>query len=298
MKNRLKTYSTKFKIAGLITAIFVLTGACQNTDSSDEKRTLRIVYTDWSESVAITHLTSVLLEEKMEYNVILKLTDVESAYAEVATKNSNVFLDAWLPETHKRYYEEHSDAIEQIGITYPEARTGLVVPDYSRIQSIPDLQTYAKSIIGIDPGAGVMIKTRQAIERYNLNLILMELSEQEMVQQLEDSIKRRKEIVITGWEPHWIFARYQLRFLEDPDNIFGQREKIYTVANKNIEQEHPQAVRFFERMQLTENQLNQLIYFVRLNEDPRAGVKQWIKQNEYVVNQWVKNLKPKRKKIM
>jgi len=285
-------------MVGLITAILVLTGACQSTDSSDEKRTLRIVYTDWSESIAITYLTSVLLEEKMEYKVILKLTDVESAYDEVATESSNVFLDAWLPETHKRYYEEHSGAIEQIGITYPEARTGLVVPDYSEIKTITDLQTYANPVIGIDPGAGVMIKTRQAIDRYNLNLTLKELSEQEMVQQLEDSIKRRKEIVITGWEPHWIFARYQLRFLEDPDNIFGQREKIYTVANKNIEEAHPQAVRFFERMQLTENQLNQLIYFVRLNEDPKAGVKEWIKQNEYIVNQWVKNLKPKREKIM
>jgi glycine betaine/proline transport system substrate-binding protein len=58
------------------------------------------------------------------------------------------------------------------------------------------------------------------------------------------------------------------------------------------------AVRFFERMQLTENQLNRLVYQVRLSEDPRQGVKNWIDENEYIVNQWVKNLKPERKKIM
>jgi glycine betaine/proline transport system substrate-binding protein len=51
-------------------------------------------------------------------------------------------------------------------------------------------------------------------------------------------------------------------------------------------------------MQLTEKQLNRLVYFVRLNDDPRQGAKQWIKENEYIVNQWVKDLKPKRKKIM
>jgi glycine betaine/proline transport system substrate-binding protein len=51
-------------------------------------------------------------------------------------------------------------------------------------------------------------------------------------------------------------------------------------------------------MQLTENQLNRLVYQVRLSEDPRQGVKNWIDENEYIVNQWVKNLKPERKKIM
>ena len=288
----------KFKFTIALLAVFILAFGCRPGDSSDENRTLRIVYTDWSESVAITYLTSVLLEEKMEYKVILKLTDVQSAYGEVANEESDVFLDAWLPETHKRYYNEHADAVELVGITYPEARTGLVVPDYSRFTSISDLKSYSNPIIGIDPGAGVMLQTQRAIEKYDLKINLKNLSEQEMLKHLEDSVKRRKEVVVTGWEPHWIFARYNIRFLEDPNDVFGHQEKIYTIANKNIEQEHPQAVRFFERMQLTENQLNQLIYHVRLNEDPRIGVKEWINQNEYIVNQWVKNLKPKRKKIM
>ena len=65
-----------------------------------------------------------------------------------------------------------------------------------------------------------------------------------------------------------------------------------------MEEDHPRAVRFFERMQLTERQLNSLVYHVRLSEDPRQGVKNWINENEYIVNQWVKNLRPKRKKIM
>jgi len=115
---------------------------------------------------------------------------------------------------------------------------------------------------------------------------------------LEDSIKRRREIVITGWEPHWIFARYEVRFLDDPQNLFGMKENIYTIGRTGIQEEHPQAIRFFERMQLTEKQLNQLVYAIQLSDDPRQGAKQWIKENEYIVNQWVKDLKPKRKKIM
>jgi glycine betaine/proline transport system substrate-binding protein len=234
----------------------------------------------------------------MEYQVILKLTDVESAYQEIASGESDIFADAWLPETHKNYMEAHNGKIEKLGIIYPEARTGFVVPEYSNLQMISDLTNYSHPVIGIDEGAGVMQKARLAIEKYSLKNHLNSLSEDEMIKQLEDSIKRRKEIVITGWEPHWIFARYEVRFLDDPDNIFGEKENIFAVGTMGIVEKHPMAVRFFERMQLTENQLNRLVYQVRLSEDPRQGVKNWIDENEYIVNQWVKNLKPERKKIM
>ncbi|MDZ7777017.1 MAG: glycine betaine ABC transporter substrate-binding protein [Bacteroidales bacterium] len=152
--------------------------------------------------------------------------------------------------------------------------------------------------MGIDSGAGVMQKARLAITKYNLPSQLMHLSEREMTAHLEDSIKRRKEVVVTGWEPHWIFARYELRFLEDAEKIFGENEKIYTISRLGIEEDHPRVVRFFERMQLSEKQLNSLVYYMRRNEDPIVGIREWIKKNEYVVNQWVKDLGKERKKIM
>lgn len=286
-------YKQIFMIIGVI---FLL--SCTQTPQAEEERTLRMVYTDWSESIAITHLAAVLLEENMNYKVNLKLTDVESAYNEVADGEADVFADAWLPETHKTYVEEHTGRIELMGITYPEARTGFVVPEYSQLNTITDLQNYRNPITGIDEGAGVMQKARKAIEKYNLPVPLLSLSEEEMINHLEDSIKRRKEIVITGWSPHWIFARHEVKFLEDPDAIFGLNEHIYTIGHIGLEERHPRAVRFFERMQLTEKQLNSLVYQIRLSEDPRQGVKNWIDENEYIVNQWIKNLKPERTKVM
>ena len=290
-------YLTKANVLAL-SLLLVFFASCNNKTDEESDRTLEIVYTDWSESVAITYLSYVLLEEKMDYKVTLKLTDVETAYKEVGTNKADVFTDAWLPETQKQYYKKYKDEIELLGIIYPEARIGLVVPAYSQLKTIADLQSYSHPIIGIDAGAGVMQKTQAAIAKYELKNSLLDLSEEKMLKQLEDSIQRRKEIVITGWEPHWIFARYDVRFLEDPDNIFGQTENIYTIANKNLQETHPNAVRFFERMQLTEKQLNSLVYEVSLSEDPVNGAKAWIAQNEFVVNQWIKNLTQERKKIM
>ena len=287
---------SKTKIIALLLS-FAFFVSCSTSTKPEKERSLKMVYTDWSESVAITYLSAVLLEKHMDYKVTLKMTDVEEAYREVANNKADVFTDAWLPETHKQYFNQHKENLEMLGITYPEARTGLVVPEYSELHSVTDLKNYPHPIIGIDAGAGVMQKAQTAINKYAQGKALLALSEEKMVEQLNDSIQRRKDIVVTGWEPHWIFARYNIRFLEDPDNIFGQKENIYIIATKNLEEEHPNAVRFFERMQLTKNQLNSLVYEIRISEDPVEGVKKWMEQNEFVVNQWMKNLTKERIKV-
>ncbi len=221
-----------FKIIVSVLAVLVIIPACRSGDSSNEKQTLRIVYTDWSESVAITYLSSVLLEEQMEFNVILKLTDIESAYEEVANKNADIFLDAWLPKTHKRYYDKHAGELELIGITYPEARTGMVVPDYSRYKTIEDLKSYSNPVIGIEPGAGIMLQTHEAIEKYGLDIGLKNLSEQEMLENLTDSIKRRKEVIITGWETHWIFPGITFGFWKIRKTYTDIRKKFIPLPAK------------------------------------------------------------------
>ncbi|WP_462281671.1 glycine betaine ABC transporter substrate-binding protein [Salinivirga cyanobacteriivorans] len=279
-------------------SLFLMSSCDFETVEEEKERSIKLVYTDWSESVALNYLSTYLLEEKLGYNVITKLTNVESAYAELAEAKADVFTDAWLPKTQEKYYTRYAENLEKVSIIYPEARTGFVVPDYSPLKTIRDLQSHTHPVVGIDSGAGVMHKARLAIESYNLQTPLENLSEKAMVSKLENALKRREDIVVTGWEPHWIFARYEVRFLEDPDNLFGEKEKIYAISRKNLASKHPVAVRFFERMQLSEKQLNTLVYEIRVAEDPIQGVKKWIKHNEYVVNQWVKDLKPVRKKIM
>ncbi len=289
----------KILISILSISMILFTVSCDfNTVDEEDQRTIKMVYTNWSESIAINHLAAILLDEKLDYQVITKLTDVESAYAEIGQGKFDVFCDAWLPVTQKKYYDQHAKNIEKLSIIYPEARTGFVVPGYSQLKTIKDLKGYDQHIIGIDSGAGVMHKARAIIEKSGIKAPLKNLNEQIMVQKLKESIKRREEIVVTGWEPHWIFARYEVRFLSDPDGLFGEKEKIYAVSHKGLKEKHPHAVRFFERMQLSEKQLNSLVYEVRMAEDPAEGAKKWIKQNEFVVNQWVKDLGPVRKKIM
>src|SRR5690554_6203280 len=129
----------------LLVSMIVFYG-CKSESSVQESSDVRLVYTEWTESVAITHLAAVLLEEELGYHVELKLTDVAGAFSDVARMEADFFADAWLPETHRSYMEQYSGSIDRIGIVYPDARIGFVVPDYSTLNSVTDLLSYQKPI--------------------------------------------------------------------------------------------------------------------------------------------------------
>ncbi|HKJ43285.1 MAG TPA: glycine betaine ABC transporter substrate-binding protein [Sunxiuqinia sp.] len=293
--------TVKIRNSILLVLIITMMTSCspQAKKTSTGNQPVKLVYTDWSEAVAITTLAKILLKDEMGIEVHTKLTSVDSAYADVASGNADVFADAWLPKTHARYLKAHPDAFDKLGIIYPGARTGLVVPNYSKFHSISDLKGTDIQIVGIDSTAGVMFQARKAIQQYGLDgVTLKNLSEKEMTSRFSDAYKRMEEIVITGWEPHWLFDRYEVRFLDDPKQVFGDRENIYALGTSGIEQRLPKVVRFFERIQLSGKQINSLIYDMRSEVDPEDGVREWIRKNEYVVNQWIKGLTPDRNKIM
>ena len=51
-----------------------------------------------------------------------------------------------------------------------------------------------------------------------------------------------KPIIITGWNPHWMFSRYDLKYLDDPKNL--------TVKRKKFIRFHVKALRRISRKQL------------------------------------------------
>lgn len=81
-------------------------------------------------------------------------------------------------------------------------------------------------IIGIDPGAGIMKATAAAIDQYGLtDWKLIEGSGAAMTAMLDKAVKAEKPIIITGWTPHWMFSKYDLKYLEDPKKYSGKPKK-------------------------------------------------------------------------
>jgi glycine betaine/proline transport system substrate-binding protein len=258
-----------------------------------EKPSLTIGYVNgWDDSVATTHVAGEILKSKLGYTVELKPVEPAIMWQGVARGDLDATLSAWLPVTHGEYYAKMKDKVVVLGTNYDGAKIGLVVPDYVEAKSIGDLnknkEAYDGKITGIDAGAGVMRRTEEAIDKYKLDFKLMPSSGPAMAIALARAEKKQEAIVVPGWIPHWMFAKWKLRFLEDPQNVFGEAEHIDTVASMGMEVKAPEAAAFLKKFSWSAEDVGAVMLAVSEGAKPEQAAKDWVAKNPDRVAGWLK----------
>ena len=284
-KKTLALVLTVLLIAGVV-------GACSgNSGTGESKGTVKFGVVNWAEGVAMTNLAAAILEDHMGYEVDITVADVAPIFTSVASENTDAFLDVWLPATHENYLKEYGDDLVQLGVINGNARIGLVVPEYVDIETIEELnentELFNNEIIGIDAGAGIMSATEKAIEEYDLDLELVTSSEAAMTASLSKAIANEEPIVVTGWSPHWKFAQFDLKYLEDSKLVYGETEEINKIVRKGLEEDMPDVYGFLEKFVLTDEELADLIGTIAEGDDEFEAAKEWMNDNEDVVSQWI-----------
>ena len=110
-------------------------------------------------------------------------------------------------------------------------------------------------IVGIESGAGIMAATNTAIEEYGLEMELLTSSGPAMVAALGDAIENEEWIVVTGWSPHYKFAKYDLKYLEDPEGVYGDIENLHTIARSGLRSDDPDLVTFLENFYMSTDEI-------------------------------------------
>ncbi|KRM24357.1 glycine betaine ABC transporter substrate-binding protein [Latilactobacillus graminis] len=150
------------------------------------------------------------------------------------------------------------------------------------------------TITGIDAGAGIMASTQTALTKYHLddqNWQLQTSSTAAMTSTLDKAIADKRPIVITGWQPHWMFTKYPIKFLKDPQNVFGQAEHINTVVRKGLKQDMPEAYTILDRFHWTPKEMSTVMLKVNDGVEPEKAARDWIKANPKQVAKWTKDVK-------
>jgi glycine betaine/proline transport system substrate-binding protein len=285
----------------LALAVGVLAAGCGISGG----RELTLGYIGWDENVAVSTLTKVLLEEELGYErVDLQLTDeavVKQVFQGVAVGDVDAFQDVWIPN-HKEYLSEVRGDVEHLDPWF-EGKTaqGIAVPEYMDVYSLPELdQAGTDMIIGIEPGSAVhpQIKNK-VIPGYDLDMKLVQGSTAAMLAQLEMAYDNEEPIVVYGWSPHWMNARYDLRYLKDPKDLMGDFNdpaQISSIVNEDLPEDDPVAYAFLKTISLDEEQVNTLeaqIIDAGANE-PEKGVQNWLENNRNVVQPWIEAAKQAR----
>ncbi len=274
----------------LIVFLAILTSGCGGGASG---RTIDIADIGWTENTAIAQLTKVLLEEQLGYEeVIVHTSDLESVYGDVAEGDLDAFQDVWLPN-QRGLLESVQDSVEQLSFSYEgETEQGIAVPTYMDVTSLDQLnQSDADLIFGIEPGSVVMgVIYDEVMPAYDLPQKLVEGPTQGMLTEVEKRYRGREEFALVAWSPHWMNQRFDLRYLEDPEDAFGELNdpaRITAIVNEDLPQDDPVATAFMDALILDEDQLNDLESAINEAGNPQEGARRWAEDNPEVWEPWV-----------
>lgn len=279
------------KIGVFVLALGLVT-AC-NQKESQESKTADLVYVNWAEGIAYTNLAKIVLEDKMDYEVEITSAGVGPAYTAVASGDADAFMETWLPTLHADYIKQYKEDIIDLGKVYEGTQSGLVVPAYVEVDKISELNAakdkFDGKITGIDAGAGIMKTTNEVIEDYNLDYELVQSSGPAMTSALKKAYEDEEPIIVTGWKPHWMFGRFDLKFLQqDEDKMKWKTGAIHIMGRKNLKEDKPELATFLSNMYLTDAELADLMVKINDSEKSKEEVaREWLANNEEVINEWI-----------
>ena len=142
-------------------------------------------------------------------------------------------------------------------------------------------------ITGIDPGAGIMEATERAIEEYELtDWDLVSGSGAAMTAALKKAYDKEEPIIITGWTPHWKFAKFDLKYLEDPKGTYGGEEQIRTIGRLGLADDLPEAHQILSQFNWSEEDMGTVMVAIQEGEKEDVAAQNWIDANEEKVAEW------------
>ncbi|WGL61091.1 choline ABC transporter substrate-binding protein [Pigmentibacter sp. JX0631] len=268
-----------------------------------------IGWTDISASTAVaTEILSVY-----GYETKSTILSIPMTFAGMKNKDIDIFLGNWMPSMKadiKPYLAQGS--VETIGTVLKGAKYTLAVPAYvydAGVKNFNDLaqhkEQFQGKIFGIEPGNDGNRNIQEIIKSNAFNLQswkLIESSEQAMLMEVIQAVKRNKWIVFLGWEPHTMNKMIKMRYLDGGDKYFGPHEGesvVYINSRKNFSKECPDLAKFFRQYQLTideEQEIMSLILDKKML--PNSAAKYWIKNNFEKLKPWIHEIKTVDKNIL
>jgi glycine betaine/proline transport system substrate-binding protein len=270
-------------------------GAVSAADNVGHGKSVTIGYIPWDEGIATTFLWQEILKER-GYQPKVEQLDPGPLFTGLAKGDVDFQTDAWLPVTHKNYWDKYGKQLTDLGPWYKKTSLELAVPTYVKgIDSLADLKgkssMFGGRIVGIESSSGEMgLLNSKVLKAYGLDgeYKAVASSTATMLAELQRSYQQKKPVVVTLWSPHWAYAKYDLRKLKDPRNAWGSGDGIHSVSSKAFAKNDPKVAGWLKNFRMTEKQLTTLeakIQDAGKGQEPQA-VQEWLKDNPGFVEKY------------
>ena len=120
---------------------------------------------------------------------------------------------------------------------------------------------------------------------------LIPSGEAAMMADVMQAVEEEEWVVFSGWEPHWMNVLIDMEYLDDPEEIWGEDERIGTVARADLPQEQPNLYKFLEQFDITVDiQDEWVLEYGKEGRDPDVVAEEWVNENLDLVLEWTEGV--------
>lgn len=285
--------SPRFARSVLSSAMALGTAVLFTPAAMADDATLDFGVPSWPGITVKTEIAEQLLAP-LGYPTRTQTIGLQVIYQGMESGDIDAFLGAWLPAQREMFNPRKSSGVLiDVANNVDGAQMTLAVPDYlyeNGIQSFADLAEHRDQfngrILGFGAGSAASEILHNAIDDDAWGLgdwSVVDTSEVGMLSAARDAISREEPVVWVGWTPHWMNLELPMRFLNDPQDLFGTNNgesDVLTLLSTNYADAHPNMVTFFEQFTFTAEEQSWMIQAFGQEERELSQVAaQWINEH-------------------
>ncbi len=254
-----------------------------------EQKTIKLGTMGWEDLLPITGVIEKVLEDKGYKVEVTQFSDWGIAYEALSRGDVQVMVSQ-TDYAAQDYWNRFDSHLQRLSVASYGLYQDLAVPDYVNIDSIDQLNAnaaeFGNQIIGIESGSGLMQEASQAVTKYGLKLNLVDGSTAAMTAALNSAVSRKQPIVVTLWDPSWMYLKYKMKFLKDPKGVFAPPDEYNVIAVKGFSDKHPRASDLISGIFLPIKDIRAINAEVNDGETMDQAVNGWISTHGDLIKRW------------
>lgn len=282
----------------LLISLTLFVGCTNNT----KKEPLVMGEPNWpgilAKNAVATHILS-----NIGYEVDRKQLTDPVIHQGLADAEVDIYLGSWMPSIKELRQELGENNIDLVTTNMNDGLYTMAVPEYlweQGVRTYSDLNKYAdkfdyKMYVG-EAGWEASEIMNHAIDEniYNLGKWKAITSTQSaLMAQMKKAINNEEWMVFIAWKPHWMNYVFDIKYLEDPEQLWESAESwVDTLARKGLKEDYPQVYKFLEQFIPDAELSNEWIYEIGYQEkDPDNVARKWVAENMDIVAEWLAGVK-------
>ncbi len=238
------------------------------TEEMNKFRYVKVAHREYDDSIIQFEVFKELVRRRLGYSAEGIQVPAVELFKAVADGIVDGTFAPWLPVSGDEFLKKYGNDLENKGPNMHGCRYGIVVPKYVDIDGISEMKNHLREFEGrihsVERKTFIGTMAADAVKQYGLDGFTVDFgNEDSMLEVLDKCYKDKKWVAITGWQPHWKFGAYDLKFLKDPMEVLGKEEYTATLVRKDLKADNPSLYSLFEEFKLDIDALNTAVSKVR-----------------------------------